>query len=222
MAILNFIRKFKDLGLTGSFTRWYDKNTRKTRMEEMREYAREVASHIKDGANVLEVAPGPGYMSIELSKMGNYNITGIDISADMIKICKKNAEREKVNINFIQGNVTAMNLEEESFDFIFCSAAFKNFKEPVLALKEMHRVLRKGGIVLISDLRRDISKESLEEQVNKISKHGFERLMVKMTFKSLARYAYTRNEFVEMIKQTAFEKNEIKETGTGFYIYLYK
>ena len=222
MALFNFIRKFKDLGITGPFTRWYDKNTRETRMEEMREYATEVAKHIKNGDNVLEVAPGPGYMSIELAKMGNYNITGLDISPDMIRICKKNAEREKVNINFIEGNVIAMDLKEDSFDFIFCSAAFKNFKEPILALREMCRILKKGGIALISDLRRDISKQSLEEQINQISKPGFERLMVKMTFKNLVRYAYTKDEILEMIKGTSFEKHEIKETGMGFYVYLYK
>lgn len=220
--LMNLVRKFKDVGMSGSITRWYDKNTRENRMDEMREYAKEVARHIKDGANILEIAPGPGYMSIELAKTGNYNITGLDISHDMVKISRKNAEREKVNINFIQGNVTSMKFEEGTFDFIFCSAAFKNFKEPLLALKEMYRVIKKGGVVLIGDMRGDVPKQALKDEVNKMGKSSFGRFILLMVFKNLARSAYTKDEFLNMIKETSFEKHEIKEIGIGFYIYLYK
>jgi len=222
MALFSFIRKHKDLGITGSFARWYDKNTRETRLNEMREYANEVTKHVKDGANILEIAPGPGYMSIELAKKGNFNITGMDISPDFVEICKTNAKNENVNVTFLEGNVSAMPFEENKFDFIFCSAAFKNFKEPVVALKEMYRVLKNSGIVLIVDMRRDVTKQGLEEEVKKITKTGFERFWVKRTFKNLAKYAYKKDEFIEMIKQTPFAKNEIQESGIGFYVFLYK
>jgi len=223
MAIVSVIRKFKDIGITGSFTtRRYNKNTRDARLGEMREYAKEVTRHIKEDAFVLEVAPGPGYMSIELAKMGNFNITGIDISPDFIKICKANAESENVNVSFLEGNVSAMPFDANTFDFVFCSAAFKNFKEPVVALQEMYRVLKAGGIGLIVDMRRDVTKQGLAEEVEKITKPGFERFWVKYTFKNLAKYAYLKDEFIEMIKQTSFTKYEIKESGIGFYIYLYK
>jgi len=222
MAILSFVRKFKNLGISGPFTRWYDKNTRETRLNEMREYATEVARHIKEGANVLEVAPGPGYMSIELAKMGNFNITGMDISADFVEICKTNAQRENVDVTFLQGNVSAMPFEANTFDFIFCSAAFKNFKEPVAALQEMYRVLKNAGMGLIVDMRRDVTKQGLAEEVEKITQPGIERFWVKNTFKNLARYSYLKDEFIQMIKQTSFTKYEIEESGIGFYIYLYK
>jgi ubiquinone/menaquinone biosynthesis C-methylase UbiE len=115
-----------------------------------------------------------------------------------------------------------MSFEENTFDFIFCSAAFKNFKQPVVALCEMYRVLKTGGIALIVDLRRDVTKEGLEEEVKKITKPGFERFWVKKTFKNLAKHAYTKDELVEMIKQTSFTKNEINESGIGFFVYLHK
>jgi ubiquinone/menaquinone biosynthesis C-methylase UbiE len=143
MGLMRFSRKFKNLGITGSFTRWYDKNTRENRIDEMQEYARETKKYLTDNANVLEVAPGHGYFSIELAKIGNYNITGMDISADFIEICKTNVQRENVNVTFVQGNVSSMSFKDNTFDFIFCSAAFKNFKEPVVALCEMYRVLKK-------------------------------------------------------------------------------
>jgi ubiquinone/menaquinone biosynthesis C-methylase UbiE len=215
-------RKSKDLGITGWFTRWYDKNTREKRIGEMQEYACEVKKYLTDNANVLEVAPGPGYFSIELAKMGNYNITGMDISFDFIEICKNNSKRENVNITFVQGNVSSMAFEDNTFDFVFCSAAFKNFKEPVTALREMYRVLKNNGIALIVDMNHDVSKEKLAEEAAKISKSGMERLFMKITFKGLCKGAYSKNELENMIKETLFNRNEIKEEGIGLYIYLYK
>ena len=100
--------------------------------------------------------------------------------------------------------------------FYFCSAAFKNFKEPVRALGEMYRVLKNHGIALIVDMNHDISKEKLEKEARKYSKPSFERWFMIMTFKGLCK------ELEEMIKQTLFNKNEIKEEGIEFYIYLYK
>jgi ubiquinone/menaquinone biosynthesis C-methylase UbiE len=222
MGLMRFSRKFKDLGITGSFTHWYDKNTRENRIEEMQEYAREAKKYLPYNANVLEVAPGPGYFSIELAKIGNYNITGMDISTDFIEICKTNAQRENVNVTFLQGNVSSMSFKDNTFDFIFCSAAFKNFKEPVVALCEMYRVLKNNGIALIVDMNHDVSKEKLAEEAIKLSKTSFERWFMKTTFKGLCKGAYSRDEFENMIKQTSFGKSEIKETGISLFIYLYK
>ena len=219
---MKFSRKFKDVGITGSFTRWYDKNTREHRIGEMQEYAKEVKKYLSDNANVLEVAPGPGYFSIELAKMGNYTITGMDISADFVKIGKINAQREEVNVNFVQGNVSAMPFEDNTCDFIFCSAAFKNFKEPVRALHEMYRVLKNDGICLIVDMNRNASKQALAEEAKKTSKPGLERWFQKTTFKNLCKTAYSKNELVDMIRQTSYGRYEIKESGIGFYIFLYK
>ncbi|MCL2558715.1 MAG: class I SAM-dependent methyltransferase, partial [Treponema sp.] len=116
-------RKSRDLEITGWFARWYDKNTRKNRLAEMREYAAEAKRYLRESARLLEVAPGPGYFSIELAKMGDFRITGMDISPDFVEICKANAARENVAVDFVQGNVSAMPFESDTFDFIFCSAA---------------------------------------------------------------------------------------------------
>ena len=49
-----------------------------------------------------------------------------------------------------------MHFPDNSFDFIICTAAFKNFKEPLRALNQMCRVLKSGGNALIVDMNRDI------------------------------------------------------------------
>jgi len=66
----------------------------------------------------------------------------------------------------ISGKVTRdMPFADNSFDFVLCRAAFKNFTEPLRALTEMHRVLDFGGRAMIIDLRRDASMESIERAV---------------------------------------------------------
>src|SRR5829696_704652 len=86
---INFMkqqRRSKDIAIGGIAAHWYDNNTRKHRLAEMNSYAKEVANQIQDGCSVLEVAPGPGYLAIELAKLGKFKIIGLDISKAVLLI----------------------------------------------------------------------------------------------------------------------------------------
>lgn len=61
---------FKGVGMEGFIARSYTKNARKLMMDEYRTWAQKVSKRAKDSDSILEVAPGPGYLSIELSKRG--------------------------------------------------------------------------------------------------------------------------------------------------------
>ncbi len=101
------MRKKKDVGIYGLAAKWYDRNSRKSRLAEMREYADEVASHVGKNANILEVAPGPGYLAIELAKRG-FNVTGVEISPDFVLIEKANAKEANVSVDFKEGNASKL------------------------------------------------------------------------------------------------------------------
>ncbi|EMS72704.1 class I SAM-dependent methyltransferase [Ruminiclostridium cellobioparum] len=126
MSYMKTARRKKDIGINGRMAKWYDKNTRSSRLSEMREYADMVNGYADRGAAVLEVAPGPGYLAIELAKRG-FSVTGVEISADFVEIEKHNAREAGVNVDFRQGNASALPLPDSAFDFIICSAAFKTF-----------------------------------------------------------------------------------------------
>lgn len=171
--MIKFFKKFQDLEIKGKKAIYYDKITREHHMGEMKEQAKEVSKYIKDGDSVLEIAPGAGYLSIELSKLGNYKITGMDISSDLIEICKQNALGAGVkNINFQQGNALNMPFQANKFNFIICVLSFKNFKEPIKALKEMYRVLKPGGMALIMDLNRKASLQATKKVAEKMGLQG--------------------------------------------------
>jgi ubiquinone/menaquinone biosynthesis C-methylase UbiE len=114
-----------------------------------------------------------------------------------------------------------MPFEPESFDFLFCRAAFKNFSRPVRALEEMYRVLRPGGRAVIIDLRKDASKESVNEAVDRMRLGRLNTLITKMTFRyMLFKRAYTRSEFEQLLSQTKFDAFDIGENLTGLELSL--
>jgi ubiquinone/menaquinone biosynthesis C-methylase UbiE len=215
-------KPYKGLGMEGAVAKWYASLTKKS-LEDFKALARRIAAQIPRGSNVLEVAPGPGYCAIELAKLGNYEIVGLDISKTFVEIASVNAAKAGVRVDFRRGNVSDMLFGDETFDFIFCRAAFKNFSEPKRALQEMYRVLKAGGQALIIDLRRDASKKSIALAVNDMKLGAVNRGITKLTFRfMLLKRAYTKQEFEDLISETEFHGIEIREDLTGLEIWLTK
>lgn len=222
MAYMKKARQKKDIGMTGWITKWYDKNTRKSRLAEMREYADIVSGAVNNSAAVLEVAPGPGYLAIELARRG-FSVTGVEISADFVEIEKRNVKEAGVSVDFKQGNAAALPLPDNTFDFIICSAAFKNFSKPLQALMEMYRVLKPDGTALILDMNHDATSEDIANEIKKSNMKGFDRWFVKLSFKTfLKNGAYTRAGFEELIMQTEFTHHKIEKYGIGLQVWLFK
>lgn len=213
-------KAYKGLGMEGAIAKWYASLTRKS-LEDFRALARRVAAQISQGSRVLEVAPGPGYFAIELAKLGDYRITGLDISETFVEIARANAAKANVRVDFRRGNASAMPFADESFDFLFCRAAFKNFTEPARALQEMRRVLAPGGQALIIDLRRDASPKSIDQAVNGMKLGAVNGMITKLTFRfMLLKRAYTKSQFQEMIAAAEFSGAEIREDLLGLEILL--
>ncbi|WP_255294894.1 class I SAM-dependent methyltransferase [Bacillus sp. AFS041924] len=216
------MRKKKDVGIYGRTAKWYDKNSRRSRMTQMQEYAYEINTLVEAGARILEVAPGPGYLSIELAKMG-FDVTGVELSLDFVNIEKNNAKEANVSVDFKEGNASNLPCGDNTFDFIVCSAAFKNFKDPVTALSEMYRVLKPGGMALIIDMNFNATSEDIEKEIRKTEMKGFDKYFVKFAFKTfLKKGAYTKGNFEMFINDTDFKNYTIKQDGISLFVYLYK
>jgi len=216
------VKPWKGKGMEGWIARWYAR-TRRNDMEEFGRQAKAVAASLHAGCDVLEVAPGPGFFAIELAKLGDFKITGLDVSRTFVAIATDNARQAGAKIDFRWGNASAMPFADETFDFVYCSAAFKNFSEPVKALDEMQRVLRPGGEALIVDLRRDASLDEINTFVKKSGRSGFDAWMTKWAFRCmLIKRAYTQDEFTRMAEQSRFGGCQIELGSTGFEVRLAK
>jgi len=222
MTTMTMRKPHADRPIEGMMAKWYASNTAEM-MKEYVDLARRISKEIPQGSAVLEVAPGPGYFCIELAKLGSYAITGMDLSRTFVKMAAEKAEQAGVRVEFKEGSASNMPFPKNSFDFLLCRAAFKNFADPVGALREMCRVLRPGGRALLIDLSRDARPDDVSRAVDEMGLTTVNRLLTKMAFRTmLIRSAYTRAEFEQMLAETEFAQAEIVEEGMGFEITMRK
>ena len=100
-------KAYKGAGMEGWVARWYAR-TRRNDMEDFRRQAKSIAARLASGSDLLEVAPGPGFFAIELSRLGDFKITALDISRTLVAIAKENAREAGLRIDFRLGNASAM------------------------------------------------------------------------------------------------------------------
>jgi ubiquinone/menaquinone biosynthesis C-methylase UbiE len=214
-------KPYRGMGMEGMIATWYAKNTGKS-IAEFRNLAKRIAEGLRPGDRVLEVAPGPGYLTIELARLGAYRIVGLDVSRTFVRIARENAARAGVEIDFQEGDAAALPFPADAFDCIVCRAAFKNFSDPVGALREMHRVLRSGGKAMVVDMRNDASSESIVDEVAKMHLKRIDAFLTRTTLSALRRWAYSKLDFERMAQATPFGRCDIVEQPLAFEVTLVK
>ncbi len=213
-------KAYKGLPMEGPIATWYANNTGRD-LQRFVKVARAVAARVPAGGRVLEVAPGPGFCAIEIAKAG-YRVTGLDISESFVRIAQENARRAGAAVDFRHGNASAMPLPDSSFDFVVCSAAFKNFSDPVNAMNEIHRVLAPGGEASIYDLRQNASLEEIASEVRSMHLSPLNALITRWTLRWLLRRAYSSDALQALVAVSRFAAGEIREDGVGFELRLAK
>jgi ubiquinone/menaquinone biosynthesis C-methylase UbiE len=214
-------KPYRGIGMEGFIATWYARNTAGD-IEDFRRTAAQIAHWLPDNAAVLEIAPGPGYLAIELARRGPYRITGLDISKSFVSIAVENARRAGLDIDFRLGDAQALPFAAGSFDFVVCRAAFKNFSDPVKALAEMRRALKTDGTALIIDMRRDVSDATIDEFVKSRPGGRINAMIVGWTFKHMLRKrAYRPVVMREMARAAGFTRCEIEEVPIGMEVSLW-
>jgi ubiquinone/menaquinone biosynthesis C-methylase UbiE len=213
------MKAYKGMGMEGGVARWYDRTTRRD-MPEFRALAGRIAGIVPAAGKVLEVAPGPGFLSIEMARRG-LNVRAVDISRTFVEIARRNAAAEGVEVRFGLGNASALPVESGSVDFVVCRAAFKNFNEPVKALAEMRRVLRPGGSALVIDLRRDARMDEIGKYVDGLGVSWLNRVCMRFTFRNmLIKRAYRLDEMRQMALEAGWPEPAIESSPIGFEAWL--
>jgi ubiquinone/menaquinone biosynthesis C-methylase UbiE len=209
------VKAYRGMGMEGSVARWYDRTTRKD-MPEMQALAVRIAAIVPPGGSVLEIAPGPGFLSIELAKRG-LQVRAVDISKTFVEIAQRNAAAEHVDARFELGNAAALPVPDASVDFVVCRAAFKNFAEPVKAMREMRRVLRPGGTAMLIDMRRDVPLPEVKRYIDKLGVGWLNRLFMMFVFRNmLIKRAYPIEEIRRMANEAGWANPRIDVSPIGF------
>jgi ubiquinone/menaquinone biosynthesis C-methylase UbiE len=214
---------YKGIAMEGFVARRYAKlRSTESQAAVRRQQAAELTADLPDGAELLEVAPGPGFFAIELARLGRFHVTGLDISRTFVEIAGENARTENVNASFRLGDASRMPFPDGSFDFIVCQAAFKNFARPGAAIDEMYRVLREGGCALIEDMNGNASDAGIREEVDAMRLGRMAALMTRRILRGLRRRAYTPGEFAHLAEESRFGGATISQAGIGVYVRLAK
>jgi len=215
--------RIKGPEMEGLVARWYARiRGTDSQLEAYRKEAERLASGLPAGAKVLEVAFGPGYLTIELARLGRFSVSGLDISHTFVKIANQKAREAGVTADFHQGDAAVMPFEAESFDLIVCQAAFKNFVHPGSALSEMHRVLRDGGTAVIQDMSSEATHADIAREVQGMHLGRVSSFTTKGTLEMLKRRAYSPRQFERLAAESPFQTCAIGTEGIGLEVRLTK
>src|SRR6185312_5058577 len=96
--------------------------------------------HISAGQSILDVGCGPG------------TVTAVEITAEALAIAQDEiARRGTPNVRFAVADVHALDFPDDTFDVVHAHQVLQHVADPVLALREMHRVCKPGGYVAVRD-----------------------------------------------------------------------
>lgn len=109
---------------------------------------------------VLDLACGPGIVTEALAGSAGL-VVGLDITEGMVTRCRdRNQAAGNTNVACLQGDSSNLPFASNSFDVVVTRSAVHHFSEPAVVLAEVHRILRPGGVLTVSDV---VSSEEPDE-----------------------------------------------------------
>ena len=117
--------------------------------EEKNAWKQELARNIRESPQrVLDVGCGTGVMGLLFAEMG-HQVTGVDLSEAMMEKAREKSYAQNLSIELMTGDAEHLPFEDGSFDVVINRHLVWTLPHPEIALEEWHRVLKKGGVVLI-------------------------------------------------------------------------
>jgi ubiquinone/menaquinone biosynthesis C-methylase UbiE len=104
-------------------------------------------------ARVLEVGAGTGFFLVNLALAGcldGAELEATDISQGMLDMCRRNGAEHGLVITTRQGDAEALPYDDDSFDLVMGHAFIHHLPVPGAAIRELHRVLKPGGTLVIA------------------------------------------------------------------------
>jgi len=105
------------------------------------------------GIRVLDVGCGDGVLAAAFARRGA-QVTGIDASPEMIAAARSRAERHAKSMTFEIGQAEALPFEDNTFDVVVSITVLCFIEDAAIALREMKRILKPGGRLVIGELGR--------------------------------------------------------------------
>lgn len=159
----------------------------------------------------LDAGCGTGRYSKFLYALG-HSVTGVDLSRDMLDKARSNNKQ----INFIEGDLTALPIESNSMDLAISALALTHLSNIDTALSELTRVIKIGGHIIISDIHPWIVELGGQADFyNKAGEYGYVRNHVH--WHSAYIRAFSKNNLkIIQCEEPALDTNHLKLAEKGF------
>lgn len=121
-------------------------------------------AHIKEGETVLDLGSGAGldcFLAADIVGPSG-KVIGVDITEEMVDMARENAANQGYkNVEFKLGDIEKLPIEDSSIDVVISNCVVNLASDKSKVFSEVHRVLRKGGRMYISDivLLKELSPE---------------------------------------------------------------
>ena len=111
---------------------------------------RDIANQLEgmEYESLLDVGCGTGFLIDTLTKQYSAKYYGADLSDEMIRVAK---EKNIEGAEFVVSSADRLPYPDQSFDIVTCSQSFHHYPYPEKAMQEAFRVLRSGGLYILSD-----------------------------------------------------------------------
>lgn len=125
------------------------------------------------GEHILDLACGTGVVTREVSKLGLSlgSQTAVDHSADMLEVARALAAELELDVDWVEADAGSLPFADDRFDLAFCQQALQFFPNRAAALRELRRVMRKGGRVVFCVQQGLSANPMLRAQTTALEKH---------------------------------------------------
>lgn len=127
---------------------------------------------------ILDVGTGPGFFTISFAKLG-HDVTGIDISPEMVRVAKENAAEQGMSCDFRVMNANTLDFPDDTFDLIISRVVTWTLPDLYDCYKEWRRVLAPHGRLIVFDANHYINH--LDEEEARIMRLNMRRMMLEGT-----------------------------------------
>jgi arsenite methyltransferase len=154
---------------------------------------------LKEGETVLDLGSGAGFdCFLAADKVGKKGkVIGVDMTPEMLKLARKNASKGSYkNVEFREGIIEKLPVDDDSVDAVISNCVINLSTDKEQVFKEMHRVLKKGGRFMVSDMTLD--RELPEELRNSVA-----------AYLGCIAGAITKEKYLSAIKKAGFKDVKI-------------
>jgi ubiquinone/menaquinone biosynthesis C-methylase UbiE len=173
-------------------------------------------------ALILDACGGTGRWSIRMARKG-CRVVLLDISEKMLETAEKRIRREGLQNRIIikREDITKTSYPDETFDMVLCELALLFFENPDILLKELNRVLKRGGRLIISAPNRYVqSLFALPEKPNPSDMENALDILLRKKYGTMPEntkvkiYTWTPDEFRKMLERNGFSVEKIVGKAT--------